>query len=110
MGEGKKVNKKVTIYGYVRLADEDDEEKGLILSSDEEDYILLLNKKSEELQDMVGEEVRITGTLSSDSKGYPQISVITYESLEYDDEEYDDDDDYRHKDYDDDDEDEDDYY
>ena len=86
-------NKKrqVTIVGYIDPIEEHDHDAGLIISTDDdEEYLVHMNKQGRKLIDLIGEEVKVHGTVTRTEDGEDQISVTKFEVIDFE-ESYEDD-------------------
>jgi len=71
----------VTILGKVVAVDWDEDDKAVeaAIDSDDERYPLADNDKRKELLDLLGEEVKATGTVSEDEDGNKTMEVSRFE-------------------------------
>lgn len=77
-------SRQVTIVGYVDPIDEDDHDAGIIISTDDdEEYLVYLNKQGRKLIDLIGEEVKVHGTVSKTDDGDDQISITKFEVIDF---------------------------
>ena len=77
-------NRQVTIVGYVDPIDEDDHDAGIVISTeDDEEYLVYLNKQGRKLLDLIGEEVKVHGTVTQTEDGEIQISIAKFEILDF---------------------------
>ena len=77
-------NRQVTIVGYVDPVDGDDHKSGIIISTnDNEEYLVDLNKQGRKLLDLIGEEVKIHGSVTQTEGGENRISITKFEVLDF---------------------------
>ena len=82
----KRQGQKMTIVGFVTPSDWDDDDDviEISISTDDSDYIVESNKKEEELFDLLGEDVKVTGIVTEDGVGIKRINVTSYKNLSQD--------------------------
>ena len=89
-----KINEPVTLVGYIDPVKQTNNEAGIILTTNNaETFIVELNKEGRRLMNLIDEKVQVTGTVTKTKGGKKQISVTTFNVIEYketfeDDEEY----------------------
>jgi hypothetical protein len=105
MASKKKPTKEITILGYVsEIENENDDFVGVKISTDDDDYYVTQNKISKILENLIDEDVEVTGIVSADGEdGIKYITVTDYEVLNldygYEDDEETEDDDFFNDDY-----------
>ena len=86
-------NRQMTIVGYVDPMDEDDHDTGIVISTDDdEEYMVYLNKQGRKLLDLIGEEVKVHGTVKQTEDGENQITITKFEILDFEETDEDDED------------------
>ena len=79
------MKKETIIVGYVTAAEWDGDEVSVVdVITDDGDYVVEANEFTEELIDLAGEEVEVTGYVREDEEGTRYILVTDYELLEED--------------------------
>ena len=83
-------SRRVTIVGYIDPVDEDDHDAGIVISTDDDEaYLVHLNKQGRKLSDLIGEEVKVHGTVTQTDDGEDEISITRFEVIDFE-ETYDD--------------------
>lgn len=105
MRSKKKAGKEITILGYVaEVESENDDFVGVKISTDDDDYYVTQNKISKLLENLIDEDVEVTGIVSAEGEdGIKYITVTDYEVLNldygYEDDEEKEEDDFLNDDY-----------
>jgi len=85
MRSKKKAGKEITILGFVsEVENENDEFSGVKISTDDDDYYVIQNKISKLLENLIDEDVEVTGIVSAGADGINYITVTDYEVLNLD--------------------------
>lgn len=77
-------SRKVTIVGYVDPIDEDDSDAGIVISTDDdEEYLVHLDRQGRRLLDLIGEEVKVHGSVTRTDDGEDKISINKFEVIDF---------------------------
>jgi hypothetical protein len=81
----------MTIVGYVDPIDEDNHDAGIVISTDDdEEFLVHLDRQGRKLLDLIGEEVKVHGTVTHTDDGEDQITITKFEIIDFE-EDYEDD-------------------